>query len=50
MGGARQRPVDRGRLCVGVSGAYRYYSLYIAQKVMKLDPTRRRLRLLTTTV
>ncbi|XNM61561.1 hypothetical protein ACLK1T_08190 [Escherichia coli] len=30
--------------------AYRYYSLYIAQKVMKLTPRARRLRLLTTTV
>ncbi len=38
--GARQRPVDRGRLCVGVSGGVSLHSLYIAQKVMKLDPTR----------
>ncbi|XNM43693.1 carbon starvation CstA family protein [Escherichia coli] len=30
--------------------AYRYYSLYIAQKVMKARPHARRLRLLTTTV
>ncbi|XNM50725.1 carbon starvation CstA family protein [Escherichia coli] len=32
--------MDRGRLVSVYLVAYRYYSLYIAQKVMKLDPTR----------
>ncbi|STL26745.1 putative carbon starvation protein [Escherichia coli] len=39
-GGARQCPVDRVASVSVYLVAYRYYSLYIAQKVMKLDPTR----------
>ena len=50
-GGARQRPVDRGRLCVGVSGGLSLLqSVHRPKDDEDSTPRARRLRLLTTTV